>query len=128
MLNKVMLIGNLGSDPEVRQLDSGVTHAKFSLATSRNYKNKSGEKTMITQWHTVVLWRGIAEVAEKYLKKGDKVYIEGEISYRDYEKDGKKVYFTEIVGSNLQMLGSKPSEQPKTQEFDSSNQGDDLPF
>ena len=81
-VNKVILIGNLGKDPEVRYLDSGVAVANFSLATTENYKNKEGERVSQTEWHNIVLWRGLAEVAEKWLKKGSSVYIEGKIRNR----------------------------------------------
>ena len=88
-VNKVILIGNLGKDPEVRYLDSGVAVANFSLATTESYKNKEGERVSQTEWHNVVLWRGLAEVAEKWLKKGSSVYIEGKIRSRKWEdKEG----------------------------------------
>ena len=83
-VNKVILIGNLGKDPEVKYLDSGVAVANFSLATTESYKNKEGERVSQTEWHNVVLWRGLAEVAEKWLKKGSSVYIEGKIRNRKY--------------------------------------------
>ena len=78
-VNKVILLGNLGKDPEVRYLDNGVAVANFSLATTENYKNKQGERVSQTEWHNVVFWRGLAEVAEKYLKKGDSIYLEGKL-------------------------------------------------
>jgi single-strand DNA-binding protein len=78
-VNKVILIGNLGKDPEVRYLDNGVAVANMSIATTENYKNKEGDRVSQTEWHDVVLWRGLAEIAEKYLKKGSSVYIEGKI-------------------------------------------------
>ena len=84
-VNKVILIGNLGKDPEVKYLDSGVAVANFSLATSESYKNKEGERVNQTEWHNIVLWRGLAEVAEKWLKKGSSVYIEGKIKTRKWE-------------------------------------------
>ena len=86
-VNKVILIGNLGKDPEVRYLDNGVAVANLSLATSENYKNKDGEKVTQTEWHDIVLWRGLAEVAEKYLKKGSSVYIEGNSYKPDHTPD-----------------------------------------
>lgn len=130
-VNKVMLIGNLGKDPEVRYLDNGVAVANFSLATTENYKNKEGEKVSQTEWHNVVLWRGLAEVAEKWLKKGSSVYIEGKIRTRKWQdKEGNTRYSTEILGDNMTMLGGKPvsnsEEAPViTKETDSK---DDLPF
>ncbi len=103
-----MLIGRLGKDPEVRRLDSGSTVAKFSLATSESYKDKDGNKVETTEWHNVVVWRAQAEIAEKYLKKGMLVYVEGKLTYREYtDKDNVKKYFTEIVASNFQMLERK---------------------
>lgn len=106
-VNKVILVGNVGKDPEIRHLDSGVPVASFSLATSESYNAKNGERVTTTEWHNIVLWRGLAEVAEKYIKKGAKLYIEGKITHRQYEQDGVTKYFTEIVGNNLVMLDSK---------------------
>jgi single-strand DNA-binding protein len=108
-VNKVILVGNLGKDPEVRHLESGVPVASFSIATSESYNDKtSGEKKTITEWHNIVLWRGLAEVAEKYLHKGDQVYIEGKLRTRQWEKDGVTRYSTEVVGENMTMLGGRP--------------------
>jgi len=108
-VNKVILVGNLGKDPEVRHLESGVPVASFSMATSESYNDKtSGEKKTVTEWHNVVLWRGLAEIAEKYLHKGDQVYIEGKLRTRQWEKDGVTRYSTEIVGDNMTMLGGRP--------------------
>ncbi len=107
-VNKVILIGNLGKDPEVRHLENGTPVTSFSIATSESYKDKnSGEKVEKTEWHNVVLWRGLAEVAEKYLHKGDKVYIEGKLQTRSWEKDGVTRYTTEIVGREMTMLSKK---------------------
>ena len=109
-VNKVILVGRLGKDPEIRHLESGVAVASFSVATSETYKDRnSGEKKEITEWHNVVLWRGLAEVAEKYLKKGDMVYIEGKLRTRSWEKDGVTRYTTEVVGDNMTMLSPKGS-------------------
>jgi single-strand DNA-binding protein len=108
MLNRVTLIGRLGKDPEVRRLESGAAVAKFSLATSESYKDKDGNKVDTTEWHNIVVWRSQAEVAEKYLKKGMLVYVEGKLTYREYtDKDNVKKYFTEIVANNFQMLERK---------------------
>lgn len=110
MINKAILVGNVGKDPEVRYLESGVAVAQFPLATSETYKDKSGNKTSKTEWHNIVLWRGLAEVAEKYVKKGNPLYIEGRIRSRSWDdKDGNRRYITEINGDVMQMLGSKPS-------------------
>lgn len=107
----MILVGNLGKDPEIRNLEGGVTVARFTLATSENYKDKSGNKVEKTEWHNIVLWRGLAEVAEKYLRKGQQVYIEGKITNRNYQdKDGTQKYFTEIVADNMTMLGGRGGE------------------
>jgi len=107
-VNKVILVGNVGKDPETRYLEGGTAVSKFSLATSEVYKNKNGEKITNTEWHNIVLWRGLAEVAEKYIKKGAQLYIEGRIKTRSYtDKEGNTRYTTEIVGDNMQMLGKK---------------------
>ena len=107
-VNKVILVGNLGKDPEVKYLDNGVAVANFSLATTETYKNKEGERVSQTEWHNIVLWRGLAEVAEKYLQKGSNVYIEGKIKTRKWEdKEGNTRYTTEILGDNMTMLGKK---------------------
>jgi len=107
-VNKVILVGNLGKDPEVKYFDSGAAKASFPLATSESYTNKKGEKIDSTEWHNIVLWRGLAEVAEKYLKKGNSIYIEGKIKTRSWDdQDGNKKYITEIEGSNLVMLGGR---------------------
>ncbi len=105
-VNKVILVGNVGKDPEIRHLDSGVSVANFPLATSESYTAKNGEKVTTTEWHNIVLWRGLAEVAEKYVTKGRQLYIEGRIRTRNYDdKDGNKRYITEIYGDTMQMLG-----------------------
>lgn len=110
-VNKVILVGNLGKDPEVRHLESGVPVASFSLATSESYKDRnSGERKTVTEWHNVVLWRGLAEVAEKYLKKGDQVYIEGKLRTRQWESDNGTRYTTEVIGDNMTMLSSRPKQ------------------
>lgn len=108
MINKVILIGNVGKDPEIRHLDNNLVVARFSLATSESYKNKNGEKVTNTEWHNLVLWRGLAEIAEKYVKKGSHIYVEGKIRYRSWDdKDGNKRYTTEIDCDNLQLLGRR---------------------
>jgi single-strand DNA-binding protein len=122
-VNKVILIGNLGKDPEVRYLDNGIAVANISLATTENYKNKEGEKVSQTEWHDVVLWRGLAEVAEKYLKKGASVYIEGKIRTSKWVgKDDNNRYKTEIMADKMNML-SKSFNEPAL-----NNTEDDLPF
>lgn len=110
-VNKVILVGRLGKDPEVRHLESGAAVANFPVATSETYKDRNtGERKEQTEWHNVVLWRGLAEVAEKYLHKGDQVYIEGKLRTRSWEKEGVTRYTTEIVGDNMTMLGGRTSE------------------
>ena len=135
-INKVILIGNLGKNPEVRHLENGRARATFSLATNETYKNKEGEKVTNTEWHNVVLWTPFAEIAEKYLTKGRQVYIEGKLSTRSYEdKEGNMKYITEVVGQNLTLLGSKNSSSepmaagslPQSNEA-SNPETDDLPF
>lgn len=109
-LNKVMLIGNVGKDPEVRYLDSGVAVATFSLATTeKGYTLQNGTQVPDrTEWHNIVLWRGLAEVAEKYVHKGDKLYIEGKIKTRTYDdQNGQKRYVVEIFADNMEMLSPK---------------------
>lgn len=111
-VNKVIIVGRLGKDPEVRHLESGASVANFSVATSEVYKDRNtGERKEQTEWHNVVLWRGLAEVAEKYLNKGDMVYIEGKLRTRSWEKDGVTRYTTEIVGDNMTMLSPKNSSE-----------------
>ncbi|MDH5474408.1 MAG: single-stranded DNA-binding protein [Cyclobacteriaceae bacterium] len=111
-VNKVILVGRLGKDPEVRHLESGVGVANFSVATSEVYKDRNtGERKEVTEWHNVVLWRGLADVAEKYLKKGDMVYVEGKLRTRSWEKDNVTRYTTEVVGDNMTMLSTKGSNQ-----------------
>ena len=107
-LNKVILIGNLGADPEIREMPDGTKMAKFSIATTEKYKNREGDLISNTEWHTIVLWRRTAEIAEKFLKKGDSVCIEGKLKTRSWEDDnGVKKYATDIQGDSMTMLGSK---------------------
>jgi single-strand DNA-binding protein len=108
-INKVILVGNLGKDPEIRHLENNVTVATFPLATSESYKDKNGNRVDKTEWHNIVLWRGLAEVAEKYVKKGQMVYIEGKLRTRNYQdKEGQQRYTTEIVADAMTMLGARP--------------------
>ena len=106
--NKVQLIGNVGNDPEIVNLESGKKLAKFSIATNENYKNAKGEKVTDTQWHNVVAWGKTAEIIENYVPKGKEVAVEGKLTSRSYEdKDGVKKYITEIVCNELLLLGGK---------------------
>lgn len=131
-LNKVILAGNLGKDPEIRHLEGGIAVARFSLATSDFYKDKSGQRIEQTEWHNIVLWRGLAENAEKYLKKGMTIYIEGKLRSRSWDdKDGHKRYMTEIVGDTFTILSKKENNNPSNKEEESNmgrKTGDDLPF
>lgn len=144
-INKVILVGNLGKDPEVRYLEGGTAVAKFPLATSETYKNKEGQKVDSTEWHNIVMWRGLAEIAEKFLKKGSLVYIEGKIRTRAYDdKEGNKRYATEIIADSMTMLGRRneesnhPAATPEVQkqaqetpivaQAGGEQTGDDLPF
>ena len=107
-VNRVMLIGNLGKDPDLQFLEGNIAVAKFSLATTESYKDKNGKLMSQTEWHTVVLWRGLAELAQKYLHKGSLVYIEGRLKTRSWEdKEHNKKFATEIVGDNLIMLDKR---------------------
>ena len=145
-VNKAILVGNLGKDPELRYTPSGTAVCTFSLATTDRFKNKQGEQQERTEWHNIVVWAGLAEICGKYLTKGKQIYIEGRIQNRSYDdRDGNKRYITEIVANEMQMLGgrgggsggfedaparsgsSRPAPQPDAKdvpdEFD-----DDIPF
>ncbi len=109
--NRIQLIGRVGRDPEFRLLESGKNVVNFSMATSDSYKSASGEKTVETQWHQIVAWGGLAEIADKYLKKGSEVAVQGKLIHRSYEgPDGKKRYVTEIIADEILLLG-KPTKQ-----------------
>jgi len=141
-VNKVILVGNVGKDPEVRYLENGVAVAKFPLATSENYKNKSGERVSNTEWHNIVAWRGLAEIAEKYVKKGNQLFIEGKLASRSWDdKEGNKRYITEVIVNNMQMLDKRNQSsdnqpaaavvEPKADSSVETNEEkteDDLPF
>lgn len=116
-LNKVMLIGNAGKNPEVRHLESGVVKANFTLATSERYRDRNtGETKEQTEWHNIVCWRTLAEVAEKYVKKGTQLYIEGKITSRQYtDQTGASRTITEIVADNLQLLGRRADSDEASQ-------------
>lgn len=140
MVNKVILIGNVGADPEVGHLESGISVAKLSLATTEYHKNKNGERVSQTEWHNIVLWRGLADIAEKYVKKGMRLYIEGRLRTRVWEdQNGSKRYITEIYADSITMLSSKVENKPQlpTQSYGTpynptiqplESGGDDLPF
>ena len=135
-VNKVILIGRVGKDPDVKTFDSGTKNATFSFATGESWKDRDGNKQNSTEWHNIVAWRKPAEIVEKYVKKGDPLYIEGKLRTRSYEdKDGNKRYITEIQLITLSMLGSRetssrppanesePPKEPNEPDYD-----DDLPF
>lgn len=145
MLNKVQLIGNVGADPEVRTLQDGTMVATINIATSERFKDKNGEQQEKTEWHRVVLWRQLAEITDKYVKKGSQVFIEGKITTREWmTENGDKRYATDIVARELKLLGRKPTTsaidqiaaqaQSTTQPTEQSDYaqptetGDDLPF
>lgn len=136
-LNKVMLIGHLGKDPELSYTPSGVAVCKFSLATDESYKGEDGNKVDRTEWHNMVAWRKLGEICSTYLKKGSKIYAEGKIQTESYEKEGKKNYITKIIMSDMVMLDNKGG--GKTPEIASATNGEaevvsdksndnDLPF
>lgn len=139
-VNKVIIVGNLGIDPEVRTLENGTKLARLRVATSESYMSKDGQKVEQTEWHTIVVWRALADIAERYLSKGKQVYIEGKLKTRSWkDQEGNDRYATEIVGDNMQLLG-RPSgndsgnqgqsqSQPQTASASPGNQHeDDLPF
>ena len=112
MVNKVILVGNLGRDPELKHLPSGQAICQFSIATSESYTDKAGQKQEKTEWHRIVAWEKLAEVCGKYLGKGSKVYVEGKLQTREYEKDGQKHYQTEIVAREVKFLSEKKAGAP----------------
>jgi single-strand DNA-binding protein len=133
-VNRVMLIGNLGKDPDVQFLEGNIGVAKFPLATTETFKDRSGKLVSQTEWHTVVLWRGLAELAQKYLHKGSLVYIEGRLRTRSWEdKEGNRKFATEVVGDNLIMLdkradGSASSQLPGDGNLEGLNSPDTPPL
>lgn len=140
-VNRVMLIGNLGKDPDVQFLEGNIGVAKFPLATTETFKDRSGKLVSQTEWHTVVLWRGLAELAQKYLHKGSLVYIEGRLRTRSWEdKEGNRKFATEVVGDNLIMLDKRTDSGSTSMPADHSSiegvsntdtppeAGGDLPF
>ena len=139
MVNKVILVGNLGRDPEVRSTTSGQTVANFSLATNRRWRDKDGNRQEQTEWHNIVVWGRQAEVAGQYLTKGRQIYIEGRLQTRSWDdrQSGEKKYRTEVVCENFQMLGQRgdgqdggggePAPEPPAG-FDAGAEDDDIPF
>jgi single-strand DNA-binding protein len=143
-VNKVILIGNLGKDPEVRHLENGATVANFPIATSESYTDKNtGQKVESTDWHDIVVWRGLADVVDKYVRKGQKVYIEGKLKKRSWQdKDGNTRYTTEVVADELTILSRPEKAENQSNPYDSqgtpeppskvddiiNNDKNDLPF
>ena len=141
-INKVILVGNLGQDPEIKYTAGGAAVTTLSIATSDSWKDKdSGMDQERTEWHRVVLWRRLAEIAGEYLKKGSKIYIEGQLQTRKWEQEGQTRYTTEIIARDMQFLDSRGSAKPSNQEesglssnqstpdvVDSSIEDDDIPF
>jgi single-strand DNA-binding protein len=140
-VNKVILLGRLGADPEIRYTQTGTPVATLSLATNKTWKNKEGQKQEKTEWHRVILWSKLAELSGQYLTKGREVYIEGELQTRSWEKDGQKKYTTEVVGQTLQFIGSGaskgaggsatedlPPDLPPPPGENTSGTEDDIPF
>ena len=141
-INKVILVGNLGQDPEVKYTAGGAAVTTLSLATSESWKDKdTGSDQEKTEWHRVVLWRRLAEIAGEYLKKGSKVYIEGQLQTRKCEQDGQTRYTTEVVGRDMQFLDSRASSSSDSSSYEDTNQDmssqnlpdsgstdDDIPF
>lgn len=141
-VNKAIIIGNVGRDPEVRYMTNGEAVANFSIATTENWKDKSGVKQEKTEWHNVVAYRKLAEIIGEYVKKGTQVYIEGKLQTRKWEKDGVTRYATEIIADTMQMLGgrsennqsgstsgqARENNAPKEQSGNFDDMDDDIPF
>jgi len=142
-VNKVILVGNLGKDPEVRHLENGTAVANFPIATSESYKDREGNRVDQTEWHNVVVWRKLAEIAESYLKKGSQIYLEGKLRTRSWDDpQGNKRYTTEVVADTFTMLGRRddaqnnqgggnynaPSSTPAAPQNNAVEEEDDLPF
>ncbi len=129
MLNKITIIGRLGADPDVRYTQNNTAVANISVATSERYKDKSGEQQEKTEWHRVVAWNRLAEICQKYLKKGSLVYFEGKSESREWEdKDGAKRYTTEIIAREMKMLDSKSTGEQKQEPEPEPDTSDDDPF
>lgn len=140
MVNKAILIGRMGKDPEVRTTDAGVKVATVSLATNSYYKDKEGNRQESTEWHRVIFWRGLAEVVEKYCKKGNLIFVEGPMKIRSWEDNGVKKYVTEVVAKEMKMLSVKKNDIPAPSSDDyveeatvvnddsGDDETDDLPF
>ena len=136
MINKVILIGNLGADPEIRYTQSGTPVVNFRIATTERWKNQDGQQQEQTEWHNIVVWAGLAEICGKYLSKGKQVYLEGRIQNRSYDdRDGNKRYITEIVANEMQMLGRAGEQNsgggypmPQDDDYNQASQEKSPPF
>jgi len=138
-INKVILLGYVGKDPEIRYLENKTPMAKLSLATTETYKDKNGERVSITEWHSIILWRDLAEITEKYIKKGSEIYIEGKLRTRNWEdKEGTRRHQTEILATHLvlgrhkttqtETTNDDETEQPAAPQYNIEHEADDLPF
>lgn len=128
-VNKVILIGNLGKDPEIKYLEGNIARVNFSLATTESYKDKNGNRVDQTEWHTIVMWRSLAETAEKILKKGTQVYIEGKLQTRQWnDKEGNKRNTTEVVAESFVILQRRDQNQQNSGELNDNSGSGDLPF
>jgi single-strand DNA-binding protein len=124
-VNKVILVGNLGKDPEVRHLEGDKKVAKFTLATTEAYRDKNGQRVENTEWHNIEFWGPVTEVIEKYLKKGSQVYVEGKLRTRSYEdKEGVKKYVTEVIGQHMTLIGGRPSDSQGGEQGHTSGHGE----
>jgi single-strand DNA-binding protein len=137
MVNKAILVGRLGKDPETRYTSGGQAVSNFSMATDESYKDRNGEKHEKTEWHKIVVWGKLAEIVQQYAKKGQLVYVEGKLSTREWEKDGVKRYSTEITANVFRMLGGKrgdgapahtDEDAPRTPQSSSNDLDEDIPF
>lgn len=133
MINKCILIGNLGADPEIRYTESGTAVASFNVATTEKWKGKDGQMQEQTEWHKIVAWKRLAEICGEYLTKGSRVYIEGKLQTRQWEKDGQKMYTTEIVAREMKMLSSRQNSEGDSGGYGGQGQepppmADDVPF
>ncbi len=130
-VNKVILIGNVGKDPEIRHMENGSTKATFPLATTETYRDRDGQRMEQTEWHNIVLWRGLADLAEKYIRKGKQLYIEGKLRTRSWEdRDGNKRYTTEIIADNITLLGGlqrREDQQGGEQNYSSPSAAEPVP-
>lgn len=124
-INKVILLGNAAKEPTHTQLEDGTTTAKFALATTETFRLKNGESSSRTDWHTIIAWRGLADLAQKYIRKGSLLYVEGKLQHRSFDnKDGQKQYISEIIAERILLLDKKP----KTEHEDSAQDLDVTPF